>query len=341
MTKKYKLSPALHYLPEDKWWKLFIDKADHHKGSMAYDNEESLGFNESMMGALKQVILEPGFEKLDFGTYEKMYDLVTSQISEDFCNIKLTWQIAKKKSGLSSTAALPCGTPSEDALQELSKIFINGVPLIKIGGERDFASVSRLLNAEEACKQIGVRYAVFINNFAFKDREKLVNGIFLQHYSSIKKIKMGVGSVAENDFKKLEVIADTVRNLHIGHFFPDGNGRLNMPIVMNSFLSQAGLMPAILPNGPAVFGGSKTNKELVSDMVVGMREFIKLFPPLPVDLESPFHCHNSVSPEFVIDRLQYTTRLKGVENILAKMKDSGHVDRLLPKRTSAPQSLIR
>jgi hypothetical protein len=45
---------------------------------------------------------------------------------------------------------------------------------------------------------------------------------------------------------------------------------------MNYLLKKEGFCPAILPNGPEVFGGTKTLDGLVEDMLLGMHEFIKV-----------------------------------------------------------------
>jgi hypothetical protein len=71
----------------------------------------------------------------------------------------------------------------------------------------------------------------------------------------------------------LAAIARTVRALHVGHFFRDANGRLNIYVVLNKLLTDEGYSPVILPYGPEVFGGMKTTDELVEDIWDGMAAF--------------------------------------------------------------------
>jgi hypothetical protein len=72
---------------------------------------------------------------------------------------------------------------------------------------------------------------------------------------------------------KLRRIVKTIRALHVGHFFGDANGRLNIFLLLNKLLIEEGFSPAILPNNPDVFGGLKTLDGLVQDVLKGMELF--------------------------------------------------------------------
>ncbi|RKH65187.1 hypothetical protein D7V93_06380 [Corallococcus llansteffanensis] len=76
----------------------------------------------------------------------------------------------------------------------------------------------------------------------------------------------------------LRLIARTVRALHVGHFFSDGNGRLNIFVVLNKLLTDNGFSPVVLPYGPSVFGGLKPVDKLVEDIRQGMVLFQALLP---------------------------------------------------------------
>ena len=79
----------------------------------------------------------------------------------------------------------------------------------------------------------------------------------------------------QTEYQRLREIARTVRALHVMHPKVDGNGRTNIFGLMNKWLIEEGFCPAILPNGPGVFGGKKTLDGLVEDMLGGMHSFIK------------------------------------------------------------------
>lgn len=256
MPLPHKQQP-LSYLPKSHWWKLFIDKKDHHLGALAYDVDQSPGHKESMESVMEQVLANP---KEGIRLNASVYDGLHRSIAESG-NIVVSAAREVKQNTKGDDIYIPpsFGTHKigDRALRELKRK--------RIGGKRLLSKGSMSICKVTAKNNL---YDRIYTNYTRQDREGIINDIFTQHYESMDKQK--------SDRGRIEVVADTVRSLHVGHFFSDGNGRLNMPIVMNKLLSDAGFVPAILPEGPAVFGGHKTKKELADDIISGMNTFADL-----------------------------------------------------------------
>src|SRR5579859_5109114 len=77
---------------------------------------------------------------------------------------------------------------------------------------------------------------------------------------------------ASSVLEKQRAIVKCIRSLHVAHLFPDANGRLNILLLLNFFLLQAGFLPVILRD-PAVFGGALTLDELLQELERGEGTF--------------------------------------------------------------------
>jgi hypothetical protein len=101
-----------------------------------------------------------------------------------------------------------------------------------------------------------------------------VKGVLDGYYQEKKRIettmpKDGPDVVAR---AKLRAIVTTIRKLHVGHFFVDGNGRLNVVLMLNKLLLQEGFSPVILDD-TWVFGGGFTVEALIVEVQKGMAAF--------------------------------------------------------------------
>lgn len=93
----------------------------------------------------------------------------------------------------------------------------------------------------------------------------IVDAYFKQYYEEITQVK--------TDEDKLTKIVTLCRKLEISHFFGDANQRTIVFYVLNKLLIENGFKPAILEN-PIVFDGYHSVKELVQDVMVGMKNFL-------------------------------------------------------------------
>ncbi|HTJ43819.1 MAG TPA: DUF4157 domain-containing protein [Kofleriaceae bacterium] len=70
----------------------------------------------------------------------------------------------------------------------------------------------------------------------------------------------------------VQAIARAIRALHVGHVFPDANGRLNTMLLLNRLLIERGLSPSIV-NDTSVFGGRASLASLTRDIEQGQDRF--------------------------------------------------------------------
>jgi hypothetical protein len=176
------------------------------------------------------------------------------------------------------------------ALQELQEERINGLPLLQNWKSTKHDSKDRIEDlyrhgpcaiavswVDQTCKvyesayscsyKIGNGEIEIIMNYQKGDAPRHVNAILARYYQARARPD-------RDERQKLTDIAQTVRALHVMHPKGDGNGRTHIFGLMNKWLIEEGFPPAILPNGPGVFGGLKTLDGLVEDMLEGMHAFV-------------------------------------------------------------------
>lgn len=277
-------------LSKDKWWRLFIDKPLHadaekeHMGMM-FDRQKSPGYNRSMMEAFQKAIIEDRGKKVDYERYTQYHDLVSKYVEKKPSGKQTDSKVdevdkMRQLGGREATSffevpGLPkpeskdeklLGEPvikeRQAALDEMKQETVHGRTLVapydKDKKDSMVTAYSNMTSDNAKPKgEMRPQYPVM-------DGRMLVNAILKQHYD----VKPEHGEKA-----MLRSIAKTIRALHVGHFFVDGNGRHNVFLLMNKLLVDAGFDPSILPHGPEVFGGIKTIDGLVKDIEDGMKAF--------------------------------------------------------------------
>ncbi len=279
---------------KDEMWRLFIDKSHHIEATRAvtdatvlrsektitspgyaYDALKSPGHHDSMMKALYEYVFsittEPKPDPLDFSQYNAIHAFLAENGNS------IVKKARKKRESGDWTYGFGSPPLTDKALKELLSKKIGGRPLIGerkdlMGGRRVRFKIGTSLKPSNCLcayfpKENKRDYKIETNYNIATESQKFSNAIFTDHYEQMAE--------AKTDSKKIEIIADTVRSVHVCHFFADGNGRTNMPIVMNRLLCEQGFLPSILPHDPKVFGGIKTKKELAKDIKDGMKEFIE------------------------------------------------------------------
>jgi len=281
-------SNPLEALGREHWWKLFMDKKFHdrpenkHEPGMFFDKDKSPGYYRSMMEAFQKAIIKDRGKKVNYERYTEYHDLVSKYISSG----KKTGEMRRLggKEAVSSFTIPPMPvreekeaklTPEKDAellerqnaLAEMKEEKVHDRPLLtgfdkSKGYGRQDKTVSSYVHVpgEKAHMAIETKYPVL-------EGRLLVNTILKGHYD---------GNHEGGSRAMIRSIAKTIRALHVGHFFVDGNGRHNIFLLMNKLLVDGGFEPSILPNGPDVFGGLKTVDGLVKDMEEGMGAFREL-----------------------------------------------------------------
>ncbi len=71
---------------------------------------------------------------------------------------------------------------------------------------------------------------------------------------------------AQRGWLRLHAIARLVRNLHVGHFHTDANGRLNMPLLLQFLLLQNGFHPVSFVGMQEIFSGNVSLNDVVEQL---------------------------------------------------------------------------
>lgn len=261
-------------LRQQDWWRLFIDKPLHKDaeagpGGMLFDRQQSPGYYQSMMGAFKKAIIDDRGKKVDYERYTEYHDLVSKHIAS-----KKTFSDMRKLGGKEDFSMFGNPGPKDEAdireraaaLAEMKEERIQGRPLIA-GFDKEARGQESQPNAIALHYDKGEGKHDIMTRYSATEGRTLVNEILKRHYD---------GGHKDGSDEKLASIAKTIRALHVGHFFGDGNGRHNIFLMMNKLLVDGGFKPSILPHGPAVFGGLKTIRGLTKDMKDGMEAFDQL-----------------------------------------------------------------
>lgn len=262
--------PRLDDLPRDRWWKLFIDKKHHglENAETYYDRDQSHGYSDAMKMVFREVLLRDGdyFRRwLDAEHYRFLHKGVTKGVSIGEGGQQWSEHTDNRETSFGAynwddwdTNPSAYGIQSGDVSNAIKEMKDEGLI---------YTLEDRL--SEEEKREIGVRLiqASGTMSAAYGKGESAmrVQKILDRYNDDMDR--------AKTRHEALSAIARAVRALHVGHFFRDANGRLNMYVVLNKLLTDEGFSPVILPYGPEVFGGMKTVDELVKDIEDGMRAF--------------------------------------------------------------------
>ncbi len=297
--------PTLSDLPRGQWWKLYIDVSMHEEAQKLndpgsfFDQDQSPGYQQSMINLFEKVLVpaKNGNQKcINYNDYNKLHEIATRYIDNNIENVM------NKPSGIGENGNRfghyglePIeGLEIQErlkALKEMGAEYINGLPLfqnwqsleedfleqitqkiaqsppqaITIGWVRHDYTQTQLYNPS-----YGAKPGLTIMLPAYREEEgpRHVNTILESYYQGRERPN-------QSEYQRLREIAKTVRTLHVMHPKADGNGRTHIFGLMNKWLIEEGFTPAILPNGPEVFGGLKTLDGLVEDMLDGMHLFVE------------------------------------------------------------------
>jgi hypothetical protein len=242
-------------------WMLFMDKSCHKENDSMYFDKFSKdgesggepGYNQAMTSAFEYILGNP-FQILDAEVFKKIHHLCVKTVKNVNSNEKEFFPAAY---GL--------------ALKEVTKD-------AKVEWETDklikhFFEIKEGYLAFQMPPHLGGQICSIWSGSAESIKVNLqkitthVNSLFHDYYSVMKEVK--------TNEDKLEAIVSLCRNLEIGHFFPDGNQRTIVFVLLNKLLFDNGFLPTILDN-PYVFDGYLSRKELVRAVQAGQEYFLKI-----------------------------------------------------------------
>jgi hypothetical protein len=299
--------PTLSDLPREQWWKLYIDVPMHQEAQKLsdpghyFDKDESPGYQQSMTDLFEQVLVPAqngSRESMNYEDYTKIHDIATEHIPgyrKSIARIPVGFSIENNynEEGASRYGLGNIGDKEMyeriAAFQELREERVNSLPILQDWRSTKYDITTRTQelaqyspnaivvswvdHTDHTCKAyrqytccIGDGDIEIMTAYEKKDGPQHVNAILQRYYQ-------GRARPNQTEYQRLTEIARTVRALHVMHPKGDANGRTHIFGLMNKWLIEEGFPPAILPNGPGVFGGLKTLDGLVEDMLDGMHAF--------------------------------------------------------------------
>jgi Domain of unknown function (DUF4157) len=291
-------NPLLRTIPENQWWKLFIDKGAQNAddsnsvNALRFDSESSPGYLSAMAKSFGEHVASavPGErDRKGAAKYAAMHQQVAAgtlkQDGDDFI------QMPQARSGMNTTFGVlstpgdaphdhDLNLPSLSGMREMVTEGLAGTRVDVLRGAAPAADASSLGKYNYKARGFtdgrgaGYRPTTRINSLGDNFRANtnydqaggaaLIQGILDRYYVEI--------AASDTPVRKLQSIVKAIRALHVGHFFEDANGRLNTMTLLNRFLIEEGLQPVIM-DSTAIFGGGFSVDQLVGQVVRGMRTF--------------------------------------------------------------------
>ncbi|MFV2022115.1 hypothetical protein [Micromonospora sp. LOL_023] len=226
-------------VPEDDWWRLYIDPLHQQPAQMwrpdnpglYYDHDEEPGFRDSMVEAYRDHLFPAApIGQIDSGRYHEMHAAVVRHLPGG-----VDWTGQPNPDGVPDPSLSPVYGPLADSVRELR---IDGRPLVSTDRAAD--PIVLLDTRQEP---------VFVPNYPADEAPGLVDRILTGHYAAMV--------AATEPFEKLRTISATIVSLHIGHFHPDGNARVNIDLLLHRLMIDAGFDPVIFPDMNRSFSGHR------------------------------------------------------------------------------------
>ncbi|MFE7449028.1 hypothetical protein [Streptomyces griseus] len=244
------------FLPEDAWWRFYIDPKDHEAALAAfpddpgsfYDHDRSPGFRAGMVAAYTRFLGDPDTVEapMDASAYRTMHALATGHLGRT-----IGW------SGDGTTQfPLRGDALAPDVFDER----VGGRALVydmtthnwadPLPSPRPVTILTRFLHSNPA----------LATNYTKAAAPGLVDALFQQHYAR-------VGRPDADDAARLASIVRTVRALHVVHPFQDGNLRSNVQILLPRLLLEQGFRPVVPDTMYSLFQGGHSVPQMVDALV--------------------------------------------------------------------------
>ncbi|WP_277953745.1 WXG100-like domain-containing protein [Saccharopolyspora soli] len=237
-------------LPESHWWRMYIDPQHHFDAQVQdwanpgglYDHQRSPGFQEGMVNAYRSFLDDPDTLRrpMNWDEYLNMHRSA-SQHARSRAADQTDFNVTGTDPDERVFHHLGAERPADDLLTEQ----VDGVALVTQQRLEDMpadqrANVITTLSPENGHLALGTAYRA-------ERVPNLVNAVFRQYYDSIEQ--------AHTEHERLRAIAQAVRTLHVMHLFGDGNGRLNVNLLLPRLLQTNGFQPVITPSMSHLFSG--------------------------------------------------------------------------------------
>lgn len=255
-------------LPEDSWWRLFID-ANVHSDAFRLspddvgghlDAHKYPGYRQSMMEAYREVLDGGGtgrdWSRVDADAYEELHDMATRYlVTGSGQNTATTWSGYEH----GRTTMRPIG--SDGIAEDLKDEVLLGRPLLVSIKDRYPAGSPKPL----VVFHHGLHGGQVSIDYTPQEARGIVQAALDRYYAEV--------AVAASPDEKLRAIARVTRTLQILQPFTDANSRVNVHILMHKFLLEQGFRPSVLMDSRSLFLGGFTVGEIAERLKEGMVRF--------------------------------------------------------------------
>jgi hypothetical protein len=247
-------------LAEEDWWQLWIAQPDHaealeklpYNPGFLYDSQHSPGFRTAMLGAFRKVLDPAGrqYPRLDADGYKELHELVASAMSthSDWSN------------QYGTTEEFDVRSVSEEVRDDT----VRNHSLVALAGS---AESKGAIMVEEPHRNGGqylrANYPGEVPPIG-KVPPWLAQDVLDRYYEEV--------AAAADDNGRLRAIAGLIRRLHVMHLFRDGNGRVNVYLLLPRLLLEHGFRPVIDPSMNEMFNGGWNLDQIVRVLADGQDE---------------------------------------------------------------------
>ncbi|WP_093606444.1 hypothetical protein [Lentzea waywayandensis] len=250
-------------VPERKWWRHYIDPRDH-AGALEgnpvnpggrYDGEASPGFQRGMVAAFTEVLDDSAriAEPVGWSEYQRMYGLATTHVKARAVNDGYFEVVGRD---VFRDFYLGAEHPAADLFNDelLGRPLVNTMdPELAGDEERGHVFLSGGFSGSTW---------EFLRSYDAGEAAGLVTAAFEAYYTELGE--------ATTDHDRLRAIGRLVRALHVLHVFGDGNGRLNIYLLLPRLLLTNGFPPVAVPSASMLFSGGFTVDQIAAALRWGM-----------------------------------------------------------------------
>ncbi|MET9634273.1 hypothetical protein ABZX92_43150, partial [Lentzea sp. NPDC006480] len=233
-----------------KW--LFVVNPLHHRRALSaypanpgslYEHERSPGFQYTMLAAFGSMLDGDGLrvDELEWRKYVELHALATSWTAE---SIEVSGTHGRTRFGMQMPA------PAADLFDE--RVLGRRLNVTAESGQAAIDAGEQ--GALTLFQEIDGTPMVF-TQYLPEDAPALANALFDGFRTAVNS--------ALDDSGRLRAIGQLIRQLHVLHFFTDGNGRLNIFLLLPCLLLEYGFRPVVHPRLDMLFSGGFSLDEIV------------------------------------------------------------------------------
>ncbi|MEV0408531.1 hypothetical protein [Actinoallomurus sp. NPDC050550] len=260
--------PLSAVLPEDLWWRLYLDPRDHVTAlrklpadpGFLYDTEDSPGFQQGMVDAYRAILDVPSTTRVDSDEYKRMHDIVTAHLHETF-----DWS-GKQSDGFAPPTEFPLrGTqPHAEVLTEM----VGNRPLLVMPVEyMERQTDGPKPDPVAIVNSFQLSNVIIQTVYAQSEVPRLVDTVLSRYYEEIGE--------ARTDHDRLRAIGRVVRALQIIHPFGDANRRLNVHVLLPKLLLEQGFQPVVGSDMARLFQGGYSTEQIADALLAGQQDDLR------------------------------------------------------------------